>query len=286
MVGGVNYRHAFHAGNVGDVFKHVVLITLLDRLVTKPAPLFYLDTHAGRGSYDLRGSEATRGAEWMEGVGRLLAAEGMPPEVDRYVNMIRAFNAGGPSSDMRFYPGSPLLSLRILRKEDRKVFVEVQPEEAAQLREATRGRRNLSVLEEDGYAVLKAQLPPRENRGLVLIDPPYEAATELDDLGRNITAAHQRWPNGLFCAWYPLKADQDASHLHSAVVNAGIRKVLVLELSVRPADSPAGLIGSGLMLINPPWQLDDRMRIVLPALHQRLSLAGEGMTRVEWLAGD
>jgi 23S rRNA (adenine2030-N6)-methyltransferase len=282
----MNYRHAFHAGNVGDVLKHVVLVTLLDRLLAKPAPLFFLDSHAGRGSYDLRASEATRGGEWMEGIGRLLAADRMPPEVDRYVSLIRAFNAGGPGSDMRFYPGSPMLGLGLLRKEDRKVFVEKHPEEAAQLREVTRGRRNLSVLEEDGYAALKAQLPPRENRGLVLIDPPFESSTELDDLAKGLQMAHQRWPNGMFCAWYPLKAGEDASSLHRAVVAAGIRKTLILELSVRPADSPAGLIGSGLLVINPPWQMDDRMRIVLPALHQRLSPAGAGTTRVEWLTGE
>jgi 23S rRNA (adenine2030-N6)-methyltransferase len=222
----------------------------------------------------------------MEGVGRLLAADKMPPEVERYLSLLRTFNAGGPGSDMRFYPGSPLFALGLLRKEDRKVFVEKHPEEAAFLRAETRGRRNLSVLEEDGYAALKAQLPPRENRGLVLLDPPFESPTEFDDLAKALQGALQRWPKGIFCAWYPLKADDDASRLHHAVVAAGIRKVLILELSVRPPDSPAGLIGSGLLLINPPWQLDERMHVVLPALHQRLSPAGTGNTRVEWLVGE
>ncbi len=259
---------------------------MLDRLLAKPTPLFFLDTHAGRGSYDLRSSEATRGAEWTEGVGRLLAADKMPPEVERYLSLLRTFNAGGPGSDLRFYPGSPLFALGLLRKEDRKVFVEKQPEEAASLRTETRGRRNLSVLEEDGYAALKAQLPPRENRGLVLLDPPFESPTEFDDLATALQGGLNRWPKGIFCAWYPLKAGDDSPRLHHAIVAAGIRKVLVLELSVRPPDSPAGLIGSGLLLVNPPWQLDDRMRIVLPALHQRLSPAGTGTTRVEWLVGE
>lgn len=282
----MNYRHAYHAGNVGDVLKHVVLVALLDRLLAKPAPLFFMDTHAGRGSYDLRSSEATRGAEWTEGVGRLLTADRMPPEVERYLNLLRTFNAGGPASDMRFYPGSPLFALGLLRREDRKVFVEKHPEEAAFLRDETKGRRNLSVLEDDGYAALKGQLPPRENRGLVLIDPPFETTTEFDDLAKALTTARQRWPNGMFCAWYPLKADHESSRFHRAIVDSAIRKTLVLELSVRPHDSPTGLIGSGLLLINPPWQLDERMRIVLPALHQRLSPTGAGATRVEWLAGE
>jgi 23S rRNA (adenine2030-N6)-methyltransferase len=282
----MNYRHAYHAGNVGDVLKHVVLVALFDRLLAKPAPLFFMDTHAGRGRYDLRSSEATRGAEWMEGIGRLLAADRMPPEVERYLALVRSFNAGGPDSDSRFYPGSPALAFAMLRKEDRKVFVEKHPEEASALRDLMRGRRNLSVLEEDGYVALKGQMPPRENRGLVLVDPPFESTSEFDDLAGAIGNAWRRWPNGLFCAWYPIKADHEAARFHRAIVEADIRKTLVLELSVKPHDSPTGLIGSGLLLVNPPWQLDDRMRIVLPALHQRLSPSGAGMTRVDWLVGE
>jgi len=282
----MNYRHAYHAGNVGDVLKHVVLVSLLDRLLAKPAPLFFMDTHAGRGRYDLRSSEATRGAEWMEGIGRLLAADRMPPEVERYLALVRGCNEGGPDSDSRFYPGSPLLAFTMLRKEDRKVFVEKHPDEAAVLRDLMRGRRNLSVLEEDGYAALKGHLPPRENRGLVLLDPPFETTSEFDDLATALVAAHRRWPNGVFCAWYPLKADRESSRLHHAMVDADVRKSLVLELSVRPPDSPTGLIGSGLLVINPPWQLDERMHIVLPALHQRLAPSGAGSTRVEWLVGE
>ncbi len=279
----MNYRHSFHAGNVGDVLKHVVLIALLERLVAKPAPLFFLDTHAGRGSYDLRSSEATRSAEWMEGVGRLLAATKLPPECEHYLRLIREFNAEGPASDMRFYPGSPMLALKLLRKEDRKVFVEKHPEEVAHLRGETKGRRNLSVLEEDGYGAVKAQLPPRENRGLVLLDPPFEATTEFEDLAKCLQAGHERWPHGMFCAWYPLTASDDAHRFHKVITKSGIRKVLVLELTTRLPDSPTGLVGSGLLLINPPWQLDERMRVVLPALHQRLSPEGLGTTRVEWL---
>jgi len=282
----MNYRHSFHAGNVGDVLKHVVLVTLLDRLLQKTSPLLFLDTHAGRGSYDLRSSEATRGAEWMEGIGRLLAADKMPDEVERYLRLIREFNAGGADSDMRFYPGSPLIALHLLRKEDRKVFAEMQPEEALHLRDLTRGRRNCSVLEEDGYIVLKGQVPPRENRGLILIDPPFEATSEFSDLATSLTRAHPRWPNGMYCAWYPLKAQEDAEWFHRTMVASGIKKILVLELSVRPEDSPAGLIGSGLLIINPPWQLDERMKVVLPALHQRLSPSGAGKTRVEWLVAE
>lgn len=277
----MNYRHAFHAGNVGDVLKHVVLIALLDRLVTKSAPLLFLDTHAGRGRYDLKSDEAVRGGEWQDGIGRLMSATGLPPELSRYLDLVRDFNGAG--QPLQVYPGSPLLAFKVLRKEDRKVFVELHSDEASRLRDEVRGRRNLSVLVEDGYAALKGQLPPKENRGLVLIDPPFESTTELTDLCAALMGAHQRWTNGLFCAWYPLKAGAEADYLHRTLAASGIRKILVLELSTRPADSPTGLVGSGLVLINPPWQFDERMSIVLPALHQLLSPTGTGKTRVEWL---
>ncbi len=277
----MNYRHSFHAGNVGDVLKHVVLVALLDRLLTKPAPLFFLDTHAGRGRYDLKSDEAVRGGEWQDGIGRLMSATELPPEFSRYLDLVRDFNGAGQS--LHAYPGSPLLAFKVLRREDRKVFVELHSDEAGRLRDETRGRRNLSVLVEDGYAVLKAQLPPKENRGMVLLDPPFEATTEFTDLANALKGALLRWPNGLFCAWYPLKAGAEADYLHGTLASSGIRKILVLELTTRPGDSPTGLVGSGLVLINPPWQFDERMRIVLPILHKLLSPTGSGKTRVEWL---
>jgi 23S rRNA (adenine2030-N6)-methyltransferase len=277
----MNYRHAFHAGNVGDVLKHVVLVALLDRLLAKPAPLLFMDTHAGRGRYDLESTEAARGGEWQDGIGRLWNCGETAPEIARYLELVRSANGSG--SRLQSYPGSPLLALAVLRKEDRKVFVEKHPEEAAQLRAATRGRRNLSVLEQDGYATLKGTLPPKENRGLVLLDPPFEATSEFADLATALKAGCGRWPNGLFAAWYPLKAGADAHLLHRSLEMSGVRKILLLELSTRPADSPTGLVGSGMLLINPPWQFDTRMRELLPILHGRLSPEGTGSTRVEWL---
>lgn len=279
----MNYRHTYHAGNVGDVLKHVALVALLDRLVAKPAPFLLLDTHAGRGLYDLHASEAVRGNEWRDGIGQLTRTDA-PPEVSRYLDLIATFNDG--NGGLRHYPGSPLLALAVVRKEDRKVFVEKHPDEAAYLREATRGRRNLSVLIEDGYVTLRAQLPPRENRGLVLIDPPYEDASEFSTLADALLRAHRRWPNGVYCAWYPIKAGADIARLHDALIDADVRKSLILELTVRPRDTPTGLAGSGLIIINPPWQFDVRMQEVVPALQRQLSPAGAGRTRVEWLVGE
>jgi 23S rRNA (adenine2030-N6)-methyltransferase len=275
----VNYRHAFHAGNFADVHKHVVLLALLERLKQKPKPLFYLDTHAGRGGYDLRAEDATRGGEWREGIARLAGRPLRSADLLRYVQATHAADA--PPT---WYPGSPLVALGALRDGDRAVLIEQQPAEAQALKEATQGRRNVAVICGDGYAALKSHLPPRENRGLVLIDPPYEAETEFADAQRALRFGLARWPNGVFALWYPIKAGAQSQRLNADLQASGLRKLLRLELTVRPADSPIGLNGSGLVIANPPWKFDGEMREVLEELHE--ALAGSGTSRVQWLVGE
>jgi 23S rRNA (adenine2030-N6)-methyltransferase len=274
----VNYRHAFHAGNFADAHKHVVLLALLARLQQKPKPLFYLDTHAGRGWYDLRGEDAMRGGEWREGIARLAGQPAQSADLLRYLQATHAANAA-PTR----YPGSPMVALGALRKGDRAVLVEQQPVEAQALKQSTLGKRNVAVVCGDGYAALKTFLPPRENRGLVLIDPPYEADTEFADAERALRFGLSRWPNGVFALWYPLKAGAQAQRLNAALQASGLRKLLRLELTVRPADSPLGLNGSGLVIANPPWKFADEMPATLSEMHARLAPDGAGASRVEWL---
>jgi 23S rRNA (adenine2030-N6)-methyltransferase len=275
----VNYRHAFHAGNFADVHKHVVLLALLERLKQKPKPLFYLDTHAGRGGYDLRSEDATRGGEWREGIARLAGKPAQSADFLRYLQATHAADAA-PTR----YPGSPLLALHALREGDRAVLVEQQPAEAQALQQATRRTSNVAVVCGDGYAALKTYLPPRENRGLVLIDPPYEADTEFADAERALQFGLSRWPNGVFALWYPIKAGAQAQRLNAALQASGLRKLLRLELTVRPADSPLGLNGSGLVIANPPWKFDGEMRQALAEAHAALSDAGG--SKVEWLVAE
>jgi 23S rRNA (adenine2030-N6)-methyltransferase len=275
----VNYRHAFHAGNFADVHKHVVLLALLERLKQKPKPLLYLDTHAGRGSYDLRAEDATRSGESREGIVRLAGRPVRSADLARYLQATHAMHAT-PSR----YPGSPLLALGALREGDRAVLVEQQPTEAQALKQATSGRREVAVVCGDGYAALKTYLPPRENRGLVLIDPPYEAETEFADAERALRLGLSRWPNGVFALWYPIKAGAQSQRLNAALQASGLRKLLRLELTIRPADSPIGLNGSGLVIANPPWKFDGEMREALAELHA--ALEAKGAARVEWLAGE
>jgi 23S rRNA (adenine2030-N6)-methyltransferase len=275
----VNYRHAFHAGNFADVHKHVVLLALLERLKQKPKPLFYLDTHAGRGWYDLRAEDATRGGEWREGIARLAGRSAQSADFLRYLKATHA-TGGAPTR----YPGSPVLALDALRAGDRAVLIEHQPTEAQALKQSTLGQRNVAVVCGDGYAALKTYLPPHENRGLVLIDPPYEADSEFADAERALRLGLSRWPNGVFALWYPIKAGTQAQRLSAALHASGLRKLLRLELTVRPADSPIGLNGSGLVIANPPWKFDGEMAEALPEVHE--ALGGNGGCRVEWLVGE
>jgi 23S rRNA (adenine2030-N6)-methyltransferase len=275
----VNYRHAFHAGNFADVHKHVVLLALLERLKRKPKPLLYLDTHAGRGSYDLRAEDATRSGESREGIARLAGRPVRSADLLRYLRATHAANA-----IPTHYPGSPLIALGALREGDRAVLVEQQPAEAQALQQATSRMRDVSIVCGDGYAALKTYLPPRENRGLVLIDPPYEADTEFADAERALRFGLSRWPNGVFALWYPIKAGAQSQRLNAALQASGLCKLLRLELTVRPADSPIGLNGSGLVIANPPWKFDGEMREASEELHA--ALEGHGASRVEWLVGE
>jgi 23S rRNA (adenine2030-N6)-methyltransferase len=277
----VNYRHAFHAGNFADVHKHVVLLALFERLKQKPKPLVYLDTHAGRGWYDLRAEDATRGGEWREGIARLAGRRAQSADLLRY---LQATHAAGATPTQ--YPGSPVLALDALRDGDRAVLVEQQPAEAQALKQSTLGKRGVAIVCGDGYAALKTYLPPRENRGLVLIDPPYEADTEFADAARALQLGLSRWPNGVFALWYPIKAGAQAQRLNAALQASGLRKLLRLELTVRPADSPIGLNGSGLVIANPPWRFDGEIAEALAEVHAALAPEGTGGSRVEWLVGE
>jgi 23S rRNA (adenine2030-N6)-methyltransferase len=279
----MNYRHAFHAGNFADVHKHVVLLALLAHLHRKPKPILYLDTHAGRGRYDLRSAEAARGREWQTGIGRLAGAAPLSPDIRRYLQAISSSDDISSGKQPASYPGSPLIALTALREHDRAVLVERQIAEARALEHLVEGRRRVSVLCDDGYAALKAHLPPKENRGLVLIDPPYEASDEFLQAERALQSAIARFRTGVFALWYPLKAGLDAERLRRNLAQSGFRKLLLLELCIRPPDSPLGLNGSGLVVANPPWQFDTDMVATTDELHRHLSPDGMGSNRVEWL---
>ena len=283
----MNYRHAFHAGNFADVLKHAALIGLLDALQAKPAALCYVDTHAARGMYDLRGEQASKTLEHADGVQRLLDAPALPMVLQRYVDVVRTFQPPGESGVV-CYPGSPLIAQRLLREQDRAILCELQEEEAAALRKALAGDARCAVHVRDGYAAMKALLPPPQRRGLVLIDPPFEAqAGEFVQIQEALAHAFTRWPNATYAVWYPIKLRETILPFHRWLHrNAGKADVLVAELLLHPDNSALRLNGCGLAIVNPPWQFDLALGSWLPALQGLLVQDRHGSSRVEWIKRD
>jgi len=259
----VNYRHAYHAGNFADCMKHALLVWMLSALLRKPAPIFVLDTHAGSGRYDLAEGPAARSGEWRSGIARLI--EDPPAPLAAYVGLVRADDPGGTS-----YPGSPALIRALLRPGDRLACCELHPEEYAALRRRYAGDRQVAVHRRDAWEALSGLLPPIERRGLVLIDPPYEAAGEHARVAAALAAGRARFATGVFAAWYPIKHRAPVRALHQAVRQSGMRDVLAAELCLREPVDPARLNGSGLLVANPPYRFEEEVPSILDALLQRL----------------
>lgn len=277
----MNYRHAFHAGNFADVFKHTVLIALLDALKAKPTPFCYVDTHAGRGDYDLHGSEATRTGEAGDGIKRLANADTLPPLLDEYVALVRSCNTG---PELLRYPGSPQIARLRMREIDRAVLCEVQDDEAAALKALLRDDARFAVHQRDGYAALKAFLPPKERRGLVLIDPPFEAQEqEFRLIEAALDEGRRRWPTGIYAVWYPIKLREHIVPFHRWLAGSGFDKVLAAELLLHPDNSGLRLNGCGMAIVNAPWRLDETLREAMTVLGERLAQSRYGQTRLEWL---
>lgn len=277
----MNYRHAFHAGNFADVLKHAVLALLVRRLGEKDKPFAVLDTHGGLGFYDLFGAEALKTREAEAGIGRLLGRRDLPPPLAPYLEAVRAANEGA-EGPIRFYPGSPRLVRGLLRPQDRQTVCELHPQDAALLASEFRGDRQVAVKAMDGWTAVRALLPPPERRGLVLIDPPFEEADEFGRLIKALKEGHRRFATGQFVLWYPIKDRRLVAAFLADLATTGIRRQLVAELSVR-AEDPAVLSGSGLVLVNPPWQMDETLKEILPWLAEVLTQGRGGGFRLDWL---
>ena len=278
----MNYRHAFHAGGFADVIKHVVLVRILTYLQDKSAAFRVIDTHAGTGLYDLTGDEARRGGEWLTGIARLMQArfsEGTAPLIKPYLDIVRAFT---PQRDLHAYPGSPLIARALLRPQDRLTACEVEPKARKRLIDALLRDTQARVVDLDGWVALPAFVPPKERRGLILIDPPYEQKDEFDRLAEGFAQAFAKWPSGVYLLWYPVKSrrasDGLARHV-AGVVGGG--KCLRLEFSVAPQAAEPGLTSAGVLIANPPWTLATELRAILPELEKPLGRGGAGRFRLE-----
>jgi 23S rRNA (adenine2030-N6)-methyltransferase len=284
----MNYQHAFHAGNFADVHKHVVLARILTYLRAKPAAFRVIDTHAGAGRYDLLAAEPTRSGEWRDGIARLWEAVAQrklaPPVAELlapYVDAVAACNVDG---SLRTYPGSPLVAQRLLRSQDRLIACELEPRTAAALAATLRGDRRAKALALDGWTAIGAYMPPKERRGLVLVDPPFEEASDFIRLSAALAAAHRKWPTGIYMLWYPIKTREAPNALIHRVQRLALAKILQCEITLGRPRADAGLIGSGLIVVNPPFTLEADLQILLPAIGP--VLAPLSSHKVGWLSAN
>jgi 23S rRNA (adenine2030-N6)-methyltransferase len=280
----MNYRHAFHAGNFADVVKHAIASRLVAHLRKKEGPFRVIDTHAGAGLYDLIGPEALRSPEWRDGIGRLLDANIDPAALPLLADYFAAVRAINPPGKIIRYPGSPLLVRAWLRRADRLIACELEPSAAKALAHNLHGERRAKVVAIDGWTALSAYIPPKERRGLVLIDPPYELPDEFARLAAALSAAVAKWPTGIFFAWYPIK---DASQIVALLRDLRARKMtnmLRAEFTLSSSPDDMRLRGSGQLIVNPPWTLEQELKILLPALAKILAPGAKDAVRLDWLS--
>jgi 23S rRNA (adenine2030-N6)-methyltransferase len=280
----MNYRHAFHAGGFADVVKHAVLARILVHLKAKPAAFRVIDTHAGAGRYDLSGPEATRTGEWRDGIARLLAAR-LDRQVEAllapFLDVVATFNPGGKLSS---YPGSPTIARAHLRPQDRLLACELEPGAARALSGHLGGDDRVRVVAIDGWTALAAYVPPKERRGIVLVDPAFELPDEFARLADGLAVAHGKWASGTYLLWYPIKQRGERDAFVRRLRRLAIPKTLRAELEVGPPDNDERLRGSGLIVVNPPWTLERELATLLPALAAVLARDHKGGVRLDWLA--
>jgi 23S rRNA (adenine2030-N6)-methyltransferase len=270
----MNYKHIYHAGNFADVAKHTALLYCLQALRRKDSPFFVLDTHAGRGYYDLQAAEAVKSGEAERGIQRLIEASLTAAPLKEYFAAIRARRG----KRLARYP--PVLIAECLRPHDRALFVELMPAEARTIERELESAGRISTQIDDGYAALKAHLPPAERRGLVLIDPPYESLDELKAMLLAFTDAYRRWPSGMFLMWYPIRSATQRAMVHARFEALKIPKMLSADLAIHPDDAGVGLAGSGIMIVNPPYGADQHLLDAYTAIHSGLAAPGSGYVEV------
>ncbi len=282
----MNYRHIYHAGNFADVLKHAVLARLIVYLQQKDKAFRVLDTHAGIGLYDFSSEEAQKTGEWRDGIGRLMEAElpeGVAALLAPYLDAIRTLNPQGPITR---YPGSPKLARMLFRPQDRLSAMELHPDDSRALARLFESDYQVRVTELDGWLALGAHLPPKEKRGIVLVDPPFEGAGEYERLVDGLAKAYRRFATGTYCLWYPIKKGAPVGEFHEALKALDIPKMLCAELSVRSDRETTGLSGSGLIIVNPPFTLKDELHLLLPELKRVLAQDRYASQRCFWLRGE
>ena len=274
----MNYRHSYHAGSFTDVVKHVTLTGLISSLAKKETPFCYIDTHAGTGYYDLLANNAQKTKEYMGGIEKVIQLNNPPELIKKYLHCVHQINnqlSGAKYASLQYYPGSPMIARCLARANERIIACELHPEEYQALRNTFANDHQVAVHHLDGFLGLKAFLPPKERRGLVLIDPPYEDPDEFTRLARAMPGTLKRWETGIYAIWYPIKEQQQVKRFYQALRERVDQPILAIELTIYP-DLPHHLNGCGMVVINPPWQFDTTIEATLPWLWKALAVNGQG----------
>lgn len=290
----MNYRHVYHAGNFADVLKHLVLVLVISHLKRKASPFRVIDTHAGAGHYDLSSIEAEKTGEWREGIGRLLAAD-LPTQSEwlmaPYLDIVRRLGTtveGSATRDadkggLRAYPGSPVIAAELLRADDVLIANELHSSDRKTLQQAIKKYRNVKTMELDGYVAMKSMLPPKERRGVVLIDPPFEEAGELNRLVNGLRQGVKRFATGTFLLWFPIKDPRPIAAFKRELSGLGLDKLMAVELYVQGPKDVQKLNGNGLVILNAPYTLKSDLESVLPVLVEYLGQSDGASYSIEML---
>ena len=279
----LSYRHSFHAGNFADVLKHTISTSIIDYMLKKDKPLCYLDTHSGCGAYAFASNEAQKTQEFNNGIFPLWGRTDLPSPVARYVEQVAEFNA---QSKLAHYPGSPSIALQMLRDFDRLFLFELHPNEFTNMRENFSGNRQIKMSKSDGLQGLIANMPPKERRGYILIDPSYEIKSEYEEVVETLIEAYKRFATGTYALWYPVVNRVTINKMERQLKNSGIKNIQLFELGIQADSEERGMTSSGMIVINAPWTLHKEMQESLPFLAKTLGENGEGFYRIETLVAE
>jgi len=279
----LSYRHSYHAGNFADVLKHSVQTLIIEALKQKPKPFTYFDTHAAAGRYDLSDDKSLKIAEFENGIKKIWLQDDIPDLLLPYINIIQKLN---PKGILKYYPGSPLIAKMLMPKQNRLDLTDLHPTDFKLLQQEFSNDKNIRVQQIDGYQNLKATLPPIQRRGLILIDPPYELKTEYDDSIKAIKQAYKLFSTGIYALWFPIVSRQKTELFCAKFRHLGIKKILRIELCVKQDSEEYGMTGTGMIIINPPWKLQEQLQQLLPWFTEKMKLDEQASYNVEWLVSE
>lgn len=269
----LSYRHSYHAGNHADVLKHIVLTLCINALKEKEKPFLYLDTHSGAGRYLLKSEHSEKTGEYLSGINLLWQQPNIPELLNTYLSVIKRYN---PFSELKYYPGSPLIAKQLLRQQDKLNLTELHPTDYPLLRQEFSKDKRAKVLREDGFAQLKSKLPHEFHRGIILIDPSYEIKDDYQIIPKALFEAYKRFATGVYLIWYPVVSRTQTQKMIDSIIKLGIRRISQFELAIKPDNNQKGMTASGILVINPPWKLHEQMQTILPWLKNTLDVEKTG----------